>query len=144
MFVLKDAAWIFLISKLKVRKQIWIPSDTGYSLKVYRFTSTPFRSILCQFCIFDTSLSLILINIVTAGSWSREVLSQPFCYETSSKIWFLNLVVRCTDTLQFLCKLLLKAFFKYICRLYVVYQQYQTVGVPLLTKSEYHINISCF
>ena len=27
-----------------MRKQICIPSDTGYSLKVYRFASTPFNS----------------------------------------------------------------------------------------------------
>ena len=46
--------WVFTKTKFihwhyyRVRKQIRIPSDTGYSLKVYRFASAPFTRLLCR------------------------------------------------------------------------------------------------
>ena len=55
---------ILLLLNKKVWKQICIPPDTGYSLKVYRFASAPFSykinkvSLLLQILVFKAYLDL--------------------------------------------------------------------------------------
>ena len=86
---------------LKDANKICIPSDTAYSLELYRFASTPFIKLLVQKSRF------VSISVLRRGNWicrdeecqrvnwSRSLhCFREGCFESQPGSWFCSVVGR--------------------------------------------------